>query len=249
VSSRRTTRTTQLATGAGLDQRPPLDPVTSLRSAAGIARAHRVLVRALAATGVALIVLGPGFELANAQAREQPFAVINEAQIGPRQLVRAERAIRRESLMLRRYWHTPVARFGADGWSLYLTPSQPQTLEGKACGCLGFHDVTPSGVPYAVVYAALRAGTLRWTVVASHEVMEALADPELDRVVDGQLAEICDPMADYPPIWLAGVPVTDFVTPAWFRWHADPDRAPRGTRWDGAGRLLWTPGVGWLYRP
>jgi len=115
--------------------------------------------------------------------------------------------------------------------------------------------VSASGRPYIVAYAALDAGTLRWSVVLSHEVMETLVDPHLDHVLAGQLAEVCDDVASYPPVWIDGVPVTDFVTPAWFAWHRDPAQAPSGVRWDAAGRLSWvapgdpTSADGWIYRP
>lgn len=119
-----------------------------------------------------------------------------------------------------------------DAWQLIILDDSDQA------GALGYHE-TKSGDPIGFVFARsdLQAG-LKWTVTASHELLELLADPYVFSTVfvAGQgfrhpatllaleVADACE--ADQfaynitvPPV--AGqaaydVAVSDFVTPAWF---------------------------------
>jgi hypothetical protein len=96
---------------------------------------------------------------------------------------------------------------------------------------LGYHYVH-DGVPHIVVYAALaHDASLPWTLVFSHELLEALADPSTELLWPGTPeqyhVEICDPVQylGYP---LGGVWVSNFITPGWFfpppdTLAADPD--------------------------
>ena len=99
-------------------------------------------------------------------------------------------------------------------------------------GALGYHDMTPTGQPLGKIFAGtdLQYGN-QWTVTASHELLEMLGDPginltamsmtgfRVDQNVVGRLYsyEVCDPCEDdryaYP---IGGVPVSDFVYPAYF---------------------------------
>jgi hypothetical protein len=59
-----------------------------------------------------------------------------------------------------------------------------------------------------------------WTVAASHEVFEMLVDPwgnATTALPSGYawMTEVADPVQDYWA-WVHGVPVSDFVFPAWF---------------------------------
>jgi hypothetical protein len=88
---------------------------------------------------------------------------------------------------------------------------------------LGYHDLTPQGLPLAKVFAAtdMQYG-LQWSVTISHEVLEVLADPDINlcaQVSDTELYayEDCDPVeADSLGYTVDGVLLSDFVTPAWF---------------------------------
>ena len=94
-------------------------------------------------------------------------------------------------------------------------------------GALGYHDVTSEGLPLGKVFAGsdIQAG-LSWTVTASHELLEMLADPEINLSVmvdngDGTNTlyayEVCDACeADTFAYRIENVLVSDFVYPAWF---------------------------------
>jgi hypothetical protein len=88
-------------------------------------------------------------------------------------------------------------------------------------GALGYH-ADQHHQPYALVKAG--AG---WSVTASHELLEMLADPWGRRLWAAQepvaagigrvrfLVEVCDPVerGSYP---IMGIGVSDFVLPAWY---------------------------------
>ncbi len=110
-------------------------------------------------------------------------------------------------------------------------------------GALGYHDLTPEGRPLGKVFAGtdIHAG-LSWTVTMSHEILEMLADPDINLTVfyqsgnsTGRLYayEVCDaPEADQYGYEIDGVLVSDFVYPAWFQ-----DTSADGTKFDHAGHL------------
>lgn len=92
-------------------------------------------------------------------------------------------------------------------------------------------------------YALVAAGS-SWSLVASHEALEMLADPFGNRLVagespiDGQgrvefLVEVCDPcQGDQCAYRVNGILVSDFYTPSYF----DPVRAD-GVRYSFSGSL------------
>jgi hypothetical protein len=124
-------------------------------------------------------------------------------------------------------WHT--------GAVLSLVPrgSQPPpgqwwvvvTDDADQAGALGYHDLTSEGLPIAKVFARTSAGAgLPWTSVASHELLEMLADPDIDLTVfdqDGATTgtlyayEVADPV-EAQGYQIDGIAVSDFVTPRWF---------------------------------
>ena len=78
--------------------------------------------------------------------------------------------------------------------------------DSDQAGALGYHDLTPDGLPIGKVFAAsdLKAGT-SWSVTASHELLEMLADPNINLTVFAQNAnttgilyayEVCDACED-----------------------------------------------------
>jgi len=111
-------------------------------------------------------------------------------------------------------------------------------------GVLGHHDLTPDGLPVGKSFA----GTDKhyghcWTVTASHELLEMLADPDINLSVflhptqgDGKLYayEVCDPCQDDSFGYdIDGVTVGNFVYPTYFQSF----RAPGSTRFDHLGKL------------
>lgn len=95
---------------------------------------------------------------------------------------------------------------------LFEHPDQP--------GALGYHDETPAGLPVMKVFPLLDP-TQPWSVTASHEVLETLADPNLckgaQNIHSGRwyALEVCDPVED-DTYEIGGVAVSNFVTPAYF---------------------------------
>jgi hypothetical protein len=93
-------------------------------------------------------------------------------------------------------------------------------------GVLGYHDLTDQGLPFGKVFAKTAMDyDESWTVCASHELLEMLADPDvsLTAFMQGPIGarlysyEVCDACEDdrfgYK---IDGTLVSDFVLPAWF---------------------------------
>ncbi len=109
----------------------------------------------------------------------------------------------------------------AGSWWLVILDNSDQA------GALGYHDVTSEGLPLGKVFAGTDLQyNLKWTVTASHELLEMLADPEINLTVfvqptatQGTLYayEVCDACEDDQFGYdINGVTVSDFVFPAWF---------------------------------
>jgi hypothetical protein len=106
-------------------------------------------------------------------------------------------------------------------------------------GALGYHDLTPDGLPLGKIFAGsdIQLG-YKWTVTASHELLEMLGDPDIDLTVFQQkdntsgilyAYEVCDACeADNFGYDINGVTVSDFVYPAWF----ETFRQPGSTQFD-----------------
>jgi hypothetical protein len=116
--------------------------------------------------------------------------------------------------------------------------------DSDQAGALGYHDLTPDGLPIGKVFAAsdLKAG-MSWSVTASHELLEMLADPNINLTVFVQNAdtagtlyayEVCDACEGdslgYP---INNVLVSDFVYPAWF----ESFRAQASTQFDRMNKI------------
>lgn len=132
-------------------------------------------------------------------------------------------------------------------------------------GALGYHDLTPDGMPLGKVFAATdQQYNETVSVTASHELLEMLADPyisytmltvDTNNNVLGYAWEVCDACEDEQFSYeIDGVKVSDFVYPSWFQpWR------PRGsTRFDQMQKIqspfqllvggyigIWTPQTGW----
>jgi len=104
---------------------------------------------------------------------------------------------------------------------------------------LGYHDLTPDGLPIGKVFAGtdLQIGA-SWSVTASHELLEMLADPNINLTVFVQDAEttgtlyayeVCDACeADNLGYSIDDILVSDFVFPSWF----ESFRAQGSTQFD-----------------
>jgi hypothetical protein len=141
------------------------------------------------------------------------------------------------------------------GLSCQLVPSSatsgsPQTPSAETifvlddsdqADALGYHELTQGDVPVGFAFARTsQADGSPWQSTLSHELLEQLADPYVQTAVlvssfQGRPAalayETADPV-EADSYEIDGVPVSNFVTPAWFQ-----DAAPTGARLDYLGRL------------
>lgn len=99
--------------------------------------------------------------------------------------------------------------------------------DSDQAGALGYHDLTPDGLPIGKVFAAtdLKYGDI-WSVTASHELLEMLGDPNINLTVLVQssdtagtlyayeVSDACE--ADDYGYMVGDIKVSDFVFPAWF---------------------------------
>lgn len=126
----------------------------------------------------------------------------------------------------------------AGSWWLTILDNSDQA------GALGYHDLTPAGLPVGKVFAATDANYgLSWTVTASHELLEMLGDPDINLTAfvqpdatTGRLYayEVCDACEDDSLGYqIDGVTVSDFVYPAWF----ESFRAKGSTQFDHRSRI------------
>lgn len=127
-------------------------------------------------------------------------------------------------------------------WGLVLLDQPPQPdLPGQ----IGYHDLTRSGLPLARVIVSQVPRGEDWVHTASHELLEMLADPDLNRVAvdhpDSQTfrivaQEICDPCEPYELGYeLEGRRVSSFVFPSWFLPRGSA--RSRGSRFDHRGLI------------
>ena len=98
--------------------------------------------------------------------------------------------------------------------------------DADQAGALGYHDLTSKGLPLGKVFAKTDKNYgEQWSVTASHELLEMLADPNINLTVFDEAAnggrlyayEVCDACeADKFGYTIDGVRVSDFVFPSWF---------------------------------
>ena len=100
-------------------------------------------------------------------------------------------------------------------------------------GALGYHDLTTEGLPLGKFFAGtdIQGGT-QWTVTASHELLEMLADPDVNLCGYSQDSnnntifyayEVCDACeGDQFGYSINATLVSDFVYPAWFESFHQP---------------------------
>jgi len=121
---------------------------------------------------------------------------------------------------------------------LYLCGAVPKSVDGL----VGVHESTYRGIPYGFVFTEL-SGKLdeEWSTTLSHEVLELIADPEVNLVVMGphparrgknvfHWYEMCDAVQN-ESYKIDGVAVSNFVLPLYFTGGEE-----RGGRNDFLGR-------------
>jgi hypothetical protein len=107
-------------------------------------------------------------------------------------------------------------------WVVYLRPPQRGHDEQQ-----GYHHLWKHGIPVGEVYTRRGWET---SVTLSHEVLEMITNPHVDRYMEDGFThyqlEVADPVqADRFGYDIDGVLVSDFVLPAWFDGiddHAQP---------------------------
>jgi hypothetical protein len=131
-----------------------------------------------------------------------------------------------------------------DLWGLVLVDESLLHEKLGPSNLRGYHDLTAMGLPLARVIVNHIPEGQDWTFVASHELLEMLADPDCNRAVfrhpDASTLvfyaqEVTDPCADYRDGYeKCGRFVSDFVFPSWFQ-----TTAPRRgiTRFDERGLI------------
>jgi hypothetical protein len=117
---------------------------------------------------------------------------------------------------------TPTSTAPAAGawWVVFLDNSDQ-------ANALAYHDLTNEGLPISKVFVkTIQADKASVSVGATHEICEMAVDPWLNSAYqDSQgvfwAGEVCDPVEDDQyGYMIAGVLVSDFVTPNWFA-HKD----------------------------
>lgn len=96
--------------------------------------------------------------------------------------------------------------------------------DADQAGALGYHDLTKAGLPVGKVFARTTIDNRgKWTVTFSHELLEMLADPNINLCAFDEEArrlyayEVCDAVeADSLGYDINGITVSDFVLPGWF---------------------------------
>src|ERR1700732_4049874 len=114
----------------------------------------------------------------------------------------------------------PGTKPAAGSWWLVILGDSDQA------GALGYHDLTDEAMPLGKVFVkTARDSGVKWTVTASHELLELLTDPAINLTVcateNNHLVlyayEICDPcQADQFGYAIDGVAMSDFLYPSWF---------------------------------
>src|SRR5437867_2227309 len=132
-------------------------------------------------------------------------------------------------------WVREGGKTPRDAWQLVVFDSSDQA------GALGYHDLARSGRPLGKVFAGTdrRYGN-NWTITASHELLEMLADPNINLVAFAEdenrlyAYEVCDACeADADGYEINGITVSDFVFPGWF----EPMHVEEGEKFDFQGKI------------
>lgn len=126
----------------------------------------------------------------------------------------------------------------ATNWQLVFMDDADQA------GALGYHDLTTAGLPLGKVFVetTIQSGN-SWSVTASHELLEMLADPYANEATillvsnskgTAYAYEVCDACEeDSLGYIINSFKVSDFVTPDWF----NPETLRPNTKYDFMGHV------------
>jgi len=91
-------------------------------------------------------------------------------------------------------------------------------------GDLGYHTLSDGRVSAIIDVAICKQYGSDWRTCLGHEVLEALADPSCTRMGEGEFAsfilEVADPVEE-DSYAIDGIPVTNFVLPAYFGFNGN----------------------------
>lgn len=135
-------------------------------------------------------------------------------------------------------WGTPAklsktSGFVKDAWAIVFLDDADQP------GALAYHDLTPEGLPLSKVFVRTTlANKDLVSVSTSHELVEMLVDPAINLMATGPdpkavyAYESADPVEalSFP---VAGIPMSDFVYPAYFEGF----HKPKSVRFDSMGKV------------
>ncbi len=166
------------------------------------------------------------------------ISVINHSRKSDEEVQRVIRAINRQVQDdFAPHWHTSatIRLEGTPGGT--ANPNLPLEMRGDAViyledeadvdAALGYHDRNLRGIPFGFVFLDLcRELEEPWSVTLSHEVLELIVDPEVNRLVAGphpedsdrevlHWYEVCDAVQD-ERYEIDGVEVSNFVLPLYF---------------------------------
>lgn len=163
-----------------------------------------------------------------------PIAVLDESSLSsPQEIARVVTAI---ATQVSRDWtprwltagelfvSTPE-KVPAEAWQLVILDDSDQA------DALGYHELSKTGTPLGKVFvrSVQQSGGI-WSVAASHELLEMLADPDINLAAEGPdpddpkaaafyAYEVCDPV-EGDTYAIGSVQVSDFVTPEFFEFDA-----------------------------
>ena len=118
-------------------------------------------------------------------------------------------------------WGTPAKLVKSNGyrkgaWAMVFLDNADQP------GALAYHDLTPDGMPQSKVFVKTTLDNHDLvSVSASHELVEMLVDPAINMMTTGPDAKVMYAYESADPVEqlsfkVNGVPMTDFVYPAYF---------------------------------
>jgi len=126
-------------------------------------------------------------------------------------------------------WGTPArlvktTTFRKGAWAIAFLD------RADVANALGYHDLTPDGLPLSKVFvqSTLAAGQ-KVSVTACHELAEMLVDPAINLCSTGPnnlmyAYETADAVEEVE-FSIGGIPMSDFVYPAWFEGFRKPGSA------------------------
>ena len=108
--------------------------------------------------------------------------------------------------------------------------------DADQANALGYHDLTPEGLPLGKVFVRTTLSSKNLvSVTASHELAEMLVDPAINlsaEAPDGNFYayEVADPVED-ETFDVDGIPMSNFAYPSWFEGF----RKPKSDKFDDLG--------------